>query len=355
MSRPRFVWLAIAALVAICGALYLGSQRNGSPRSVEGALILPALAHELDTVTALDIRKGAATPSVSLHRAGDAWTVAQRADYPADASKVRKLLLALGDAKIVEEKTSNPANFSIIGVEDPAQPGATGVEITVSAKDGKHAIILGKPVAQGDFARRAGENRSFTIEPAISVESEPRFWIDSRLIDVPTTSIQSVEIKPPGGPGYVVRRLKPNEDGFALEGTPAGRKPLEAKALAPSATTLSGLTAEDVAAAADIDFSKPTEAIFTLSDGGAMTLIGTAAGDKRWLQVKSTKDAALAAKTQNRAFEIASYRYDSIFRPLDQLLVPKESKPAAKPAIPGHKPEAGAAASSPKTGGHSSP
>ena len=35
------------------------------------------------------------------------------------------------------------------------------------------------------------------------------------------------------------------------------------------------------------------------------------------------------AKAAGRAFEIAGYRYDAIFRPLEQLLVPKES-PAAK-------------------------
>ena len=53
-------------------------------------------------------------------------------------------------------------------------------------------------------------------------------------------------------------------------------------------------------------------------------------GDKRWIEVQSSKDTALAAKAQNRAFEVASYRYDAIFRPLDQLLVPKETNPPAK-------------------------
>jgi hypothetical protein len=46
--------------------------------------------------------------------------------------------------------------------------------------------------------------------------------------------------------------------------------------------------------------------------------------------VQSSKDAALAQKAKDRAFEIASYRYDAIFRPLDQLLVPKEVKPRAQ-------------------------
>ncbi len=347
MSHRRFVALLVAAVAVLCGALYLGSRRNGTERGAEGAVFMPGLSRELGSVTEIDLRKGSPAPGVTLHRAGDQWTIAQRADYPADASKIRKLLLSLADAKIVEEKTADPANFSVIGVNDPGEPGAAGTDITVIAKDGKHGVIVGKPIGEGNFARRGGENRSYTIEPGITADAEPRAWIDSHLIDVPTASIQTVDEQlaasqgavSPGAAaphatsqGYVLHRIKAGEEGFALEGAPpAGRKLLEPKALAPSPSALSGLTADDVTAAADIDFSKPSRAIFTLTDGNVITILGVAAGDKRWIQVTASKDAALDAKTQKRAFEVASYRFDAIFRPLEQLLVPKETKPAAQP------------------------
>ena len=339
MNQKRFASLLIAALVVNCGAFYLSSRRN-LHADTHGAALLPTLATELDTVTQVRVRKGAADPAVTLHRSGAGqWLLAQRDDYPADVSKLRKLLIALGDAKITEEKTSDPANYSIIGVEDPTKPGATGAELTVTAKDGTHAVIVGKPVGEGDFVRRAGEAQSFVVEPAITVEAEPRSWIDSRLIDIPATSIQSVEVKLATGAAYTVRRLKPNEDGFALEAVPAGRKPLEAKALAPSASTLSAVTAEDVAAAGTIDFGKPDQATLTLADGSVLSITGAQVAEKRWIEIKSSKDAALSAKTQNRAFEIATYRYDALFRPLEQLLVPKETKPPAAPAAkPAAKP-----------------
>ncbi len=343
MNRGRFMTLALAALIVLAAALYLGSKRNAGAPSAEGTVFLPQLATELGTVSAIDLQKGTPAPGVTLHRAGDAWTLAQRADYPADASKVRKLLLSLADAKIVEEKTSNPANFPIIGVEDPTKPGAAGTQITLTAKDGKHSVIVGKPTGEGNFARRAGEDQSFTVEPGITADVEPRGWIDARLLDVPSAQIQSVDEKPAAGAGYALHRLKPGEDGFVLDGPPpAGRKLLDPKALAPSASTLSGLTADDVATASDIDFSKPSQAVFTLTDGNVITVTGAVAGDKRWVAVKSSKDAALNTKTQNRAFEVASYRFDAIFRPLEQLLVPKETKPTAPPAAKPRAPRAAA-------------
>jgi Domain of unknown function (DUF4340) len=338
MRRGRFTALLIAALVVLAAALYLGSRRNTGEPSPEGRLFLPQLAGALGTVSEIDLQKGAAAPAVTLHRAGEQWTLAQRADYPADAAKVHKLLLSLADAKIVEEKTSNPANFALIGVDDPASPKAAGTQITLTTKDAKPSVIVGKPIGEGNFARRGGEDRSFTVAPGITADVEPRAWIDSRLLDIPVAQIQSVAEKlaaAPGdkaaaGPGYALHRLKAGEDGFTLDGAPpAGRKLLDAKALAPSAGVLNGLTADDVAAASSIDFGKSSQAIFTLADGNVITLTGTAADDKRWIEVQSSKDAALNAKAQNRAFEVASYRFDAIFRPMEQLLVPKETKPAA--------------------------
>jgi hypothetical protein len=373
MSRQRFVALIVAALVAISAALYFSTQRNDS-REVSGLPLLPTLASEMNTVTSLSVLKGSPTPVVTVHKQGEQWTVAERANYPADVAKLRKLLVALSDAKIREEKTSDPANYSVIGVEDPTKPGASGTQIELIAKAGKQDVIVGKPVEQGNFVRRVGEKSSYIVEPGISLEAEPRYWIDTRLLDISADKIQSIQFKPETGPAYTVRRVsepapKPDEgkknapnaattasgtanapappdasdasaasgspsapasSKFVLEGVPSGRQAADSNALAPSPTTFSNLSDDDVSASGDIDFSKPSTVTLTLSDGSVITLTGAAVGEKRWIQVAAPKSAVLSAKANGRAFEIASYRYDQIFKPLEQLLVPKPT-PAAKP------------------------
>lgn len=332
MSRRRLILLCVAALIAISGALYLSTQRN-LPRDPQGTVLLPGLAAELNTVTSLDLLKGGAAPAVTIHKQGEQWTVMERGDYPADVPKLRKLLLALSDAKIIEEKTSNPASYPIIGVEDPSVAGAKGIQIDIAGSSGKKAVIIGKPGPRGSFARRGGEKTSYLVEPEISVEAEPRFWIDSKLLDVAAATIQSIDVKPAAGSAYTLHRAAPGGGGdFVLDGVPATRKAVDAAALAPSPSTYGNLTADDVAPAADVDFSKASVATLTLSGGGGLTLTGTAAGDKHWIEIKSIKDEALNAKAAGRAFEISAYRYDAIFRPLEQLLVPKEPPAGAKKA-----------------------
>jgi Domain of unknown function (DUF4340) len=361
MSRQRLIALLVAALAVIIVALYVSTQRN-AVREVHGLPLLPALASELDSVSSLSVLKGSTTPSVTVHKQGEQWTVAERGNYPADVGKLRKLLLELSDAKIREEKTSDPANYSIIGVEDPSKPGATGAQIELLAKDAKLDVIVGKPIDQGNFVRRAGEKSSYIVEPGISFEAEPRFWIDTRLLNFSEDKIQSIQFKPDAGSAYTVRRVtgapaaapppgatpapapaaspaEPAASKFVLDGVPSGRQAADSNTLAPSPSAFSNLNDDDVAPIADIDFSKPSTVTLTLSDGSVITLTGAAVGEKRWIQVAAPQDATLSTKTSGRAFEIASYRYEQIFRPLEQLLVPKPA-PAAKPPVSTAKPAA---------------
>jgi len=373
MSRQRFIALLVAAVLAISGALYLSTERT-QPRDPHGGALLPALAGEMNTVSAVSVRRASATPTATIHLKDGRWTVAERGDYPADVPKLRKLLLALSDAKIVEEKTSNPASFPVIGVEDPSAPGATGAEVSFTAGDGAHAVIVGKPVGGGNFVRRKGENVSYSVEPGISFETEPRFWIESKLFDAAPANIQSIEVKPAAGTAYTLRRATPAPAGksgagatpapgstansatpvgggtaatggtaavadlFTLEGVPPGRKPADSAMLAPSPTLLSGLTVDDVAPVGDIDFSKSAVATLTLSNGDAITISGAANGDKHWIRLQAGKDAPFNARTTGRAFEIASYQFDAVFRPVEQLLVPKPPPPAKVVTAPKKKP-----------------
>jgi hypothetical protein len=336
MSQRRFLWLLLAALAVISAAIFLNGRRGTAPATGTAALF-PGLAAELNRVTTVAIRKGGAEPSTVLRKAGEQWVVAERHDYPVDLPKLRRLLIALGDAVLREEKTSDAANYARIGVEDPGTAAATGAEIAISTAGatGKagatRKIIVGKSSGSGSFVRRTGEARSYLAEPAISFETEPRFWIDQRVTAVPLATIRSIEIKPADGLGYTLRRSAAGDAPFALDAVPAGRSALDAPLLAPSASTYGEINAIDVAQAGEIDFSRPATAVLTLADGNVVTLTGAANGDKRWITVTATKDTALEAKARGRAYELSVDRYAALFRPLEQLLQPK---PAPAPKAP---------------------
>lgn len=359
MSPRRFVSLLVAALVAIAGAMYLSSLRH-LDRDDGGKPLLPNLEASLDEITDIRLRKAESKPFATLHRQSPGhWVLAERNGYAADLGKIRRLLLALGEAKVVEGKTANPANYAILGVEDVGQPNAGGTEVTLVAPAKTTTLIVGHSAGNGNYVRRAGEAQSLLIEPPVPLDTNTRDWIDARLLDISPEKIQRIRMRLADGGSYAIARVPPpaaapppagaakpamapaaEGDAFKLDAVPAGREAADPASIAPSPTTYNGVPADDVAAATGIDFSKASVAELDLSDGSTLTLTGTVAGDKHWIKLQSSKDADLNARLQGRAFEIASYRYDAIYRPLEQLLKPKPLKaaPATKPVPSGKLP-----------------
>jgi hypothetical protein len=287
MNARRFIGVLAAAIVVIGAALIVSHLRGTS--EPEGGLLLPPLSAQLGTVTSVTIRKGAALPAVMLHKQADRWRVAQRADYPADIAKLRKLLQALASARIVEEKTSDPANYHALGVESPDAPDAIGTEIKIVAPEATYSVIVGKPSAGGNFVRFSQQARGLMVSPGISADAEPRDWIDARLLDIKAAQVKQIEVKPAKGAGFM-------------------RKDTDFGALVD-------LSALDVAAADSLEVKGATTAIFTLSDGGVITLTGVAVQDKHWIILAASTDTALTERTRGRAYEISASRFDSIYKP----------------------------------------
>ena len=288
LSPRRLLALIAAAIVVLALALSVANRRHGEV-SVTGAPVLPQLAAQFGDVTRVTLRRGAATPGVTLRREAAGWTLEQRAGFAADSTKIRRLLVALADLRIAEEKTADPANYAALGVDDPGQAGAAGTEVTLTTATGERRLIIGKPAAGGNFVRDPSQAQSFLAIPALTPDGEPRDWIDARLLDIGPERIRELLVRPAGG----VAVTRPGKDYRAL----------------------AGLDVDDVAAAADLDWRSASVMTITLSDGATLVLTGTVAGERHWLQVSSTPDAALAARTRGRAFELGASRYDAIFRP----------------------------------------
>ena len=338
MTMRRFILLLVTSLVVIAGAMYLSSLRH-LDRDPRGEMFLGGLQSQLDSITDIRLRKGGSVPIVSLHRkAPGHWVIAERDSYPADLSKVRRLLMALSEAKVVEEKTSNPANYAALGVEDPQRASAAGVEVVLQAPAKSVGVIIGRMGGGGSYVRRSGEAKSFMVDPAVSVDTGIRDWIDTRLFDIPLEKIQRIHMKLGDGVSYTLSRLaadpkNPAAGSFKLDAVPPGREANDASTLAPSSTTFNAVPADDVAAASSIDFAKSAALDIRMLDGSTYSINGTVIADKHWITVTASKDDALNTRAHGRAFEIASYRYDALFRPLEQLLKPNPTK-AVTPATP---------------------
>ena len=388
--RRLMVLLALGVLV-VAGAIYLSLQRS-LPRDTSVAHhVMPGLAGALNDVNQLGIVKAGDKTTVTLKRTATDWQVAERANYAADSSKLRKLLIDLSQLETVEEKTSNPKLYAQLGVEDVKDPKATGVRVDLAGPKQPQSVIVGKTSGtHSTFVRVPGQPQSYLATPQINVDSEPANWLDRNLLDIAAARVQEARVRTATGTPYVVKRDAREQTDFSVTGLPKGRALSSPTAANSASSALTGLTFDDVrAAAADEDWSKDTaQAEFRLFDGAVITIRGRAIDDKHWIRVTSafdpalnerfvqskkddsaatpappatakeaapkpvapaattpsestktaaelrTESEALAKRTEGWVYSIPAYKYDTIFRPLDQLLQPLPTTKPAKPKKP---------------------
>ncbi len=344
MTARRVVLLLAAGLIIIAFAIWLASKRHLERATQAGDLVIPGLEKSLNGVTEVRLTKADETHS-TLKKGASNWIVGER-DYPADSGKVRKLLLDLGSLNVVEEKTRNPANYPQLGVEDTTTPKATGTRVAVVTPEKVYEIIIGKPSsAKSGYVRIPSAQQALLAAPSITVDADPKRWLDNTLLDINQDRIKEVEEKPAEGASFKASREKKEQTDFTVSNIPKGRELSSPVAANSVAGSLSALTLDDVhksaSAAGD---AKISHAIFRTFDGLEIDVAGHKDGSRDLITItahssaKETADEAqkLTNQLQGWDFEIPSYKYDVIFTSLDSLLKPVEPpKKAEKSADKG--------------------
>jgi hypothetical protein len=329
MTARRVLILLIAGIVVIAGSLWLASQRHLEQATLAGDLVLPGLQKSLNDVTEVDLSKGDGTRT-TLKKGPTDWSVGER-DYPADSGRVRKLLLDLGAMSVIEEKTRTPALYPQLGVEDSDSPKSAGTLVKVVTPAKTFALIIGKPSeGKSGFVRVAQTAPSLLAQPALSVDADPRHWIDRNVADIAETRMKEATVEPATGASYTATREAAQQNDYKVAPLPKGRELSSASAADGVSSVFATLQADDVrrAPAAAPAATKPDHAIFRTFSGLDLDVTGHVEGEHHYIVLlarSSTKESKDEAERLNARFtgwqiEVPSYKYEAMFNPLENLL-----------------------------------
>jgi len=351
MNKRPLLALVVAALVVAAGAIWVSIASRPERPAQADQRVLPALADSLDSVSEVRLSRGDGV-ATTLQRRDGGWFVAQR-NYPADPAKLRTLLIGLAGLRVIEQKTSDPARYATLGVEDASGAQSHSVRVDVVAGTHTWSLLLGK-VAQpdGNYVRVAGSADALWARPHVEADPQPARWIHARVIDIPADQVQHVAIHPRSGASYWLERAVRGAPDFTLHGVPAGRKAGSNSAIDALGGVLARLNVEDVKERASNALEKASQATFRTFDGLQIDVDGTRDQESAWILVHAGVDAgtakrfaskdkhdpaadavAINARTQAYEFQIPVYQYDQIFRPLNDLLAPVTQKTAAPTAL----------------------
>lgn len=370
MNSRQLLILSGAAIVIVAGAVWIGSPR--SPRSEQNIALYPALKGQLQKATRVRIFKAGDQLSVELARDGAIWRLKQRHDFPADGNKVNTLLIDLENARVAEQKTSNPENYAALNVQDLSAANATGTRIEIDGVEPPVKLIVGKQdtVARTTYVRRAGEAPSWSVKSQLDVAADVTAWLSHEALNIPADRVQEVSVAINGEPRYSVVKTQRADVNFNVTNLPKNREVSNVNAPNAIGYALVNLQSEDVRPASELtnDQAIVHHVSFRTFDGLVVDLDGYAQDDKRWVIAKASFNADLAQKFYvppakpptdaqpgdkkpeeksdandlaaltakvsgeatalnekfgNWAIAIPSHRYDTLFKPIEQLLKKK--------------------------------
>ncbi len=335
----RAVLLFILAAVLL-GALSLVALQLSSPVPIETGegFLVPDFGSQADGAAEIEIRTNMAT--LRLQRRDGVWTLPDKTGIEAKQDKVRALLIGLAELSSDDPKTTNPANYGRIGVDDPGEPGSRATRVTVRDGDGNElaSVLVGNQVAgRSRFVRVEGDERSWLAEVTFDASTEASLWMDTTLMRVDGDRIESMTITHPSGEVMSISRTSADQENFTVEPIPQGRT-LRSESIAnPMTRALTNLTFEDVRSGArPLDEESVTTVIYQTFDGLIISLhIGDEDG-RRWATITVSGDGTpqgldeLRARVANRQFLLPGWSATNMTRHLAELLAPADA-PAEGP------------------------
>jgi hypothetical protein len=343
--RARTVGLLVVlGVVAVTGGWYFGTATTpGEQTAVAGGkLMFPDLAPKLRDLVRIEItHQGQQT--IIEKRADGGWGVASMHDYPVQEAKLRTMLTALTELRLAEPRTSDPAEFSRLGVDDPNGSASTADLLRLADTAGKPilAVIVGhrRVRSQADvpeevYVRRPDENQSWLAEGSLQVDADASLWLDRTVMNIGHDRIASVRV---GDQALVFGR--PEGGKFALT-EPAEHPKLEDYKVDDVARALELLTFQEVRDDKDAPGTAAGHAVFTTDDGLAVTVTVLHADKDVWARFavsgSSDKVKVEAEKLNGRlvgwTYQIGSWKEKSLVPSIDDLKAEEPAKPAASDA-----------------------
>jgi hypothetical protein len=369
MEPKHFNLLTVAAVVSLIAAgVVHGAYNDWTSEKVSGQKLFASLDRDASQVGSVQIQKGKA--EITLTKTGNGWAIAERANYPVRPEEVRKLLVALARAELVEPKTRIEAKYALLDLEDPAKDDTKATLVSLRDTEGKPIaeVVLGKSKLAafgssrtGTYIRRPGQPQTWLVNQDLRAPTAVSSWANPLFFQIDPKTVKSLSIAAPQAKPYLIVVEDAEKETFKFASIPAGEKLQRGISASSMVTAMKTLELLDVRKIDELPTGeKVHEAMLETAAGMKIDMRLRADDTDRWISLKVVEDGespeiakAIREKTDGWEFKVADWRARQTFKSPDELF---EEDEKAKPAETEEKPaDAPGSAPDPASGPASEP
>lgn len=318
----KTIQVLTAVVIALVLLIVVAERTDESVPASAERVLMPEFAANANSAEQIRVLSPDADP-VILRQESGSWISSTSDDYAVDIGKLRPLIVALAEASVVEEKTSNPEHYENLGVDDP-ENGGKGTKVVVEGEGLSFAVILGES-AQGDhrYARLADEAASFLIDRNPSIPREAGDWLLTDLLDIDSGQIRSVSITHNDGETIVIEKTIEDQTDFDVLDIPEGRDLSYATVANGIAGTLGNLSFDDVRKATDSP--SDTVTVFETWEGLKVTAEIHADGEDTWVAFlvsgePEDKVTDIGSRLDGWQYKLPDFKKNLLIRRWDDIL-----------------------------------
>ena len=320
-SNLKVLGAAVIILFALLATLEFPGREQSATR---GELLFPDLKPLLNEIGEVAVTRHGADGTLTIVRNADNWTVTERGGYVADIGKIREVLLAIAEARVLEQKTSDPERYQVLGIETPDAADSAGVAITLAGDDFAVALIVGN-TAQSDYryVRIADQAQGLLIDRNPDIPASASGWLLPDIVNIDAANVRAVTITHPDGEAIHLAKESAEDDAYAVNDIPAGRDLSYPGVANGIAGVLSDLKLEDVRK------SEPGErtatAKFETFDGLQLSIPSYKTADGTWIALVADggvddQAAAINERVAGWQYRIADYKANLLMRRWEDIL-----------------------------------
>ena len=253
--RNKTLLIATLVLGLVAFAVVRLTRETAEAAPAASPLVDPAVFGALKSLT---VKSGPRT--VTVVKAGEAWTVAERFGLPADVeNRLLPLIRGLQKARQHGQLTANPKRLEKLGLTESS--------VTLATTDGRSVVVeFGKQTEDGlgNAARLTGQAFAVRTDFTAHLEGDAASWVDLTLFSAKPADIKTVVLEWKDGRVELSRKSA----GAPFEGQAAA-------ALEEIVATLATFRAAEAVAKNDADAAKAARTVevkLTTFDGATATL-----------------------------------------------------------------------------------
>ena len=285
-ARVAAILVLLLAVLGGAALLYQREERARRPDNV-GALGR-TLFKDLKAADIAAIRIIEPKNTLTLERKGERWVIAERADFPADLSRVREFVLKVIGLKVGQSEPLGEKDRARLNLD----ASGTRVEFKTADEKSLGVLVVGKKYfkREVDNPDRALPDGRFVVLPAeagtaylvgdplTQATVKTAEWIDRSSFQV--EKAKTLQVRYPGGEAWRIERRADNAE-WKLAGAKPGEK-LDISRANAASYSLSLLELADVAPkdAKDTGLEQPIAVDATTFEGASYAIkVGKLAGE----------------------------------------------------------------------------